>query len=596
MSDAENRGQATGPEEKVTDSTLQNVASLSQTAGAHLSGIEESAHRELGAGEKLGKYGIQKKLGQGGMGAVYLAFDPMIEREVAIKVLPPQIAEKPTALARFFSEARATGKLNHPNVVAIYDIAQQGNIYYIVMELVRGGSGAEFIANRQTFDWRQATQVAADACTGLAAAHAVGLVHRDIKPENIMLSTEGTAKVVDFGLSKIVDVANEGQLGLTNAGRIMGTPQYMSPEQFKGQHVDARSDVYGMGATLFTLLTGQRPYQDAGNLVHLMMAHLQTPPPDPTDVDPEIPVALKRIIAKAMAKDPDQRYRDAGDFAAALHSILADSSDCRQLGAAQLNRPLKTVVAVEPSRMQAMMLRDALLKAGASEVAVCSSKADAYARCESDPPELLITAMQLSDGKGVELIRQLREDLDLHDSLLVLNSSDSDIERLLETVQTGPLAVVSKKTKPDDLLRAIHGSTFLDVGSMAPGKELDPSTLQYGFACDSAKIPDSIASLIRQGNLLDVQIATYDELAAGNASFDKMDLVLALRTAGDAVADTRLYTDLLSRVKSEATRLLAAVQVDGRRLTLRAVQRRGFTAVARCELDVDRIRRLVQLC
>jgi serine/threonine protein kinase len=543
----------------------------------------------------LGKYEIRNKLGEGGMGAVYLAFDPMIEREVAIKVLPPHVASKPKALDRFLSEARATGKLSHPNVVAIYDIANEENVSYIVMELVRGGSGSEFIQSRSVIDWRQACEIAADACDGLAAAHAAGLVHRDIKPDNLMLTNEGVVKVVDFGLSKLVDAAKETQLGLTSAGQILGTPSYMSPEQFQGQSVDARSDVYSMGGTLYSLLTGQAPYSEASNMIQLMTSHLQKPPPDPVAVNSEVPASCRRIVEKAMAKKPEQRYRDAGELAAALREVLSGASDSEQVLIPQVYRPLESVVVVEPSKMQAMMLEKALKNAGASVVAICTSAGAAERECASKPPDLLITAMQLTDAKGIDLLRRLREDRQQGDTVLVLNSSDSNIGQLAEVGQSGPLAVVSKKTKADELLRALHACTFLDIPNLSATKELDPTTLRLGFVCDAARIPDPIAALVRQANLLDVQVTTFDELAAGKGLSGTIDLVIALRTAGDATKDNWLYTDLLSRVKLEA-KALAAVQVDGERLTLRAVQRGDFTAVSRCQLDEARMLRVVQLC
>ena len=360
----------------------------------------------LQSGDRLGKYEIRKKLGQGGMGTVYLAFDPMIEREVAIKVLPPHVASQPQALDRFLSEARATGRLNHSNVVAIYDIAQEEDVYYIVMELVRGGSAAEFVASRRKIDWRRACEIAAGASEGLAAAHAAGLIHRDIKPDNLMLTDEGVVKVVDFGLAKLVDIANQSKLGLTAAGQMLGTPHYMSPEQFQGNRVDAQSDVYNMGATLYTLLTGQPPFADASNVVTLMRAHLLQPPPDPTERNQELPSACRDIVQKAMAKEPDQRFRDAGGLAAALREMLARATGSERADVAHTYRALKSAVVVEPSKMQAMMFEKALQNAGATSITICGAAADAQRLCQSETPDLLITAMQLPDAKGSELIRQ----------------------------------------------------------------------------------------------------------------------------------------------------------------------------------------------
>ncbi len=595
MSDAENRGKAIDPVANPKNSTLNDVL-FSQTVDSNAPQAEVSpTQHSLEAGDKLGKYEIRKKLGQGGMGAVYLAFDPMIEREVAIKVLPPQVASQPQALDRFLSEARATGRLNHPNVVAIHDIATESDIYYIVMELVRGGSAAEFIANRDAIDWREACNIAADACDGLAAAHAAGLVHRDIKPENLMLTDEGVVKVVDFGLSKLVDVANETRLGLTNAGQILGTPLYMSPEQFQSERVDSKSDVYGMGGTFYSLLTGQPPFADATNVISLMTSHLRSPPPDPAKLNSEIPAACGRIIEKAMAKEPDQRYRDAGGLASAIREILSDSRDSDATGVTETYRPLQTVVIVEPSKMQAMMLENGLKSAGVSTAAVYGSVAEARQACECDPPDLLITAMQLADGKGIDLIRGLRDNRKLRDTVLVLNSSDLELEQIVEVVQRGPLAVIQKKTKPGDLLEAVHGCTFLNAAASTAQAAIDPTSLRFGIVSDASRLPDPIAALIRRASLLDVQVKTFDELAAGKDFVGTMDFVMGLRDAGEAANDGWLYTNLLSRMKLDA-KVLAAVQVDGQQVTLRAIRRSGFAAVSRCPLDDDRLMRVVQLC
>ena len=236
----------------------------------------EPAAPTLRAGSKLGKYEIRRLLGRGAMGAVYLAFDPMIEREVAIKVLPPEVASRPTALTRFLTEARSTGKIGHPNAVSIFDISEHNGQYYIVMELLTGGSVADR-AKDGALPWKEACRITAEAAEGLAAAHVAGLVHRDIKPENLMMTQDGVVKVVDFGLSKLVDAANDTLNTVTKAGTILGTPQYMSPEQFESSTVGPRSDIYSLGGTLFRLLTGRLPYQDAAGVLQVMLAHSNKP-------------------------------------------------------------------------------------------------------------------------------------------------------------------------------------------------------------------------------------------------------------------------------------------------------------------------------
>ncbi len=277
-----------------------------------------SVEAPIAIGDKIGKYEIRLKLGSGGMGAVYLAFDPMIEREVALKVLSPELSRSPTALQRFLGEARAIGRLNHSHIVSIYEIDQWEGHYFLVMEFLGGGSIADEVQKRQFLSWQDACRFTAQAAHGLFAAHEAGLIHRDIKPENLMLSKDRTVKVVDFGLAKLIDSVHSSQSAVTRVGQIMGTPQYMSPEQFESSNVDSRTDVYSLGATFFRLLTGRFPFQDSTTIMQVMTSHLTKPPPAPTDYLPEVPVGCNRIVARAMAKQPGDRYQRMDEFAADL--------------------------------------------------------------------------------------------------------------------------------------------------------------------------------------------------------------------------------------------------------------------------------------
>jgi urea transport system substrate-binding protein len=256
------------------------------------------------------------------MGVVYLAHDLTIERDVAIKMLPAQLSADETALARFLSEAKAAGKLAHPNAVGIFEVDQEGDLYYLVMEYVGGGTIAQEL-EAGALSVLRATQVVADACRGLSAAHAVGLVHRDIKPANLLRAASGTVKVADFGLAKQTIGA---ALHLTQEGSVAGTPYFMSPEQCEARPVDARSDIYSLGATYYTLLTGVNPYEDAGTMVRVMYAHCAGPTLDPRKTNPAIPEACSRIIARAMAKQPEDRYQTADEMLADLNAVIATLS------------------------------------------------------------------------------------------------------------------------------------------------------------------------------------------------------------------------------------------------------------------------------
>lgn len=282
---------------------------------------------EIRSGEKLDKFEIIRQLGKGGMGAVYLARDPTLDRQVAIKVLSAKFSRDESALKRFLAEARAAGRLSHPNVVGVYEVVQRASgEYFIVMEYVANGSVAERTNARTPSDPAWAATVVLAAAQGLAAAHHIGLTHRDIKPANLMIGENEVIKVADFGLARSQQVEDSR---LTQDGQILGTPYFMSPEQCVGREVDARSDLYSLGATFYTLLAGSSPFEDTGSMMEVIVAHVNRPTPNLRTIRPGTPGVCVRIIERAMAKQPEDRYQTAeemiGDLEAAL-VILKDTS------------------------------------------------------------------------------------------------------------------------------------------------------------------------------------------------------------------------------------------------------------------------------
>lgn len=286
----------------------------------HPSHQSDSSHW---VGKSLGKYQITRVLGRGGMGVVLQAHDPVIGRDVAIKVLADHLAADSTALGRFLIEAKTAGQLNHPNVAAIHDVGQEGNTRFLVMELVPGGSLAGRLEEQGSLSLLEATRAVVDACRGIGAAHAASLIHRDVKPANFLLTADGTTKVTDFGLAKVQSTQSQQ---MTHVGTVMGTPYFMSPEQCQGGPIDARSDIYSLGASYFCLLTGQNPYQDSGSVPQVMYAHCHGDVPDPRALDASIPPACSRIIARAMAKSPDDRYQTVKQMQADLEMVMASLS------------------------------------------------------------------------------------------------------------------------------------------------------------------------------------------------------------------------------------------------------------------------------
>lgn len=275
----------------------------------------------MAAGEKqLGKYLLKSQLGQGGMGVVYLATDLRLKRDVALKILPRQMASNADAVERFFQEARVVARLNHPNVVVVHDADQERGYCYLVMELLTGGT-AQDLLSQGPLSWSDATAVIMQACRGLAAAQEAGLIHRDIKPSNIMCAADGAVKLTDFGLAKITDDVT-GANPLTKSNTILGTPQYMSPEQCRGEPLDVRSDVYSLGATYYALLVGQPPYTDTQPL-QVMFSHCSKPTPDPRSLRGDIPANCAEIVLRAMAKNRTARYATAREMLTALNQVLA---------------------------------------------------------------------------------------------------------------------------------------------------------------------------------------------------------------------------------------------------------------------------------
>ncbi|GAC1446218.1 MAG: hypothetical protein NVSMB56_02850 [Pyrinomonadaceae bacterium] len=265
-------------------------------------------------GNIVGNYRILKKLGEGGMGAVYQGIDMMLEREVAIKVLRTELASQPQVVERFRSEAVTLAKLNHPNIATLYSFFRQGDDFFMVLEFVRGETLDGILTLRGVMGCERAIPLFCQVLDGIDHAHRYGIIHRDIKPANMMLTEEGTLKVLDFGIARILGTAR-----MTKAGHLIGTIEYMSPEQVKGQDTDARSDIYSLGMLLYELLTGRVPFQ-IENEFELMKAQVEQMPPLPRQLNPEIPETVEAAIMHAIAKNPDERFQTAGEFRQTLLS------------------------------------------------------------------------------------------------------------------------------------------------------------------------------------------------------------------------------------------------------------------------------------
>jgi hypothetical protein len=270
-------------------------------------------------GRKLGKYTLEGSLGEGGMAAVYRSHHPQFNRPVAIKILPPTIGQDPSFRARFEREGRTIAAMNHPSIIRIYDIDEADGLFYMVMDLLPGGT-LESRLREGGLDRKWSSDVIVKMAEALEYAHSRGVIHRDIKPSNILLDAEGQPVLADFGIARLVQ--GEGDANLTAAGMVMGTPAYMAPEQLSGDQPDARSDVYALGVVLYQLLSGRAPF--TGDTMAIVTAHLTKQPQALRELVHDLPPALDAVVLQALAKQPDHRFKSAGVFAQALRSAAAD--------------------------------------------------------------------------------------------------------------------------------------------------------------------------------------------------------------------------------------------------------------------------------
>ena len=268
----------------------------------------------------LGRYEIVAELGKGAMGVVYRANDPMLNRILAIKTINTEEAGHEGMAeyeARFYTEAKAAGGLNHPNIIIIYDIGKSGHLVYMAMEYIEGKELREMLADGKALAVAQSVDIAAQVGEGLAYAHQHQVVHRDIKPANIMITPEGRAKIADFGIARMRSSETRTQTGV-----ILGSPKYISPEQVVGKRADHRSDIFSLGVILYECLTGSTPFNGEG-LSALMYQITNHDPAPPSASNPQVPVMLDYIIAKVLAKAPEARYQSAADFANDLRECKA---------------------------------------------------------------------------------------------------------------------------------------------------------------------------------------------------------------------------------------------------------------------------------
>jgi hypothetical protein len=270
-------------------------------------------------GKQLGSYQVVEPLGEGGMAAVYKAYQPAMDRYVALKILPRHFAKDPQFSGRFQQEARILARLQHPHILPVFDFGQVDDYAYIVMPFIESGTLTHLMRG-QPLPWDQIRRIVSQVGDALDYAHTRGLIHRDVKPSNVLIDERSNCLLMDFGLAKLI----EGSIHLTHTGAIMGTPAYMSPEQGLGQKLAARSDIYSLGVILYELATGRVPYQ-AETPMAVVIKHIHDPLPPPRTFNAALPDTLERVILKSLAKNPEDRFATAGEMVKALQAAIPEA-------------------------------------------------------------------------------------------------------------------------------------------------------------------------------------------------------------------------------------------------------------------------------
>ncbi len=422
---------------------------------------------EFRPGDLIASYRVIRKIGRGGCGTVYLAETEAGARRVAIKVLHPALAGSPRQVTRFVQEARAVQQIRHPNIVDIYESGYLDDSRpYLVMDWIEGESLAVTLKKRGRLSPREALALMKPICAALHGVHQAKIVHRDIKASNVMLAgdpEDADVKLLDFGVAKLLD-AEEGDSVKTSIGRMVGTPNSMAPEQILGQSVDARTDVYALGALLFRVLTGRHafPSHDAQIIVHM---HLQAPPPRPSELAP-IPMALDEVVQRAMAKDPAHRYADTQAFLHALEQAIEAAANTAESSATALaiyvdgrirgeNREIDDFLFID--LMDMLDIAGQFFRENGFQIILETSQAVLGAMAMSDDDGLRDRVIAMARRLESELAQRPEPDDRLHINLCVHQDQ----------------ALVGSRGDSSGRDWQIVGGAIVDVGSWAPTDDID---------------------------------------------------------------------------------------------------------------------------
>jgi serine/threonine-protein kinase len=489
------------------------------------------------------RYRLEEKIGSGGMSTVYRAFDPMLERWVAIKLMHRDISSDPDQLERFRREARAVAQLNHPHVVTVIDAGEDEGAPYIVFEFVEGETLKERIKRLGRLPVAEAVAYAIEIGRALECAHQNRLVHRDVKPQNVLIDPDGRAKVTDFGIARSLEAH-----GLTATGRVLGTTDYVSPEQALGHDVTEQSDIYSLGVALFEMLTGEPPFR-AETQVGVAMKHVKDPLPDVQRLRPEISAALAAVVERSTAKDTTQRYPSIAAMVHDLEEVLGIEAARAGEATGEATTVLRTlsddtadfapVRLRHPKRMLALTL---LIVAGVAVAVVYL-----VSRTGEGPPAAPLAADPPPGLERVKLARDAAHDYDPE-------GGDG------ESPEAAPLVVdghSQTRWDTETYEAGLEGAgksgvgIYVDAGKPVPGRELDLVTSTPGFEATvfaSNTVPESIDGWRKVSTTADVDEKQAFQLDLGQGQEFQNYLVWITRLPPDGKAE--IQTIALSREKS----------------------------------------------
>jgi tRNA A-37 threonylcarbamoyl transferase component Bud32 len=475
------------------------------------------------------RYRLESKLGSGGMSTVYLARDETLERWVAVKIMHREISEDEAQLERFRREARAVARLSHPNVVAVIDAGEDGGHPYIVFEYVEGETLKQRIERLGRLPLDEAAAYAIEIGRGLATAHACNLVHRDVKPQNVLIDPEGRAKVTDFGIVRSLESD-----GLTATGRVLGTTDYVSPEQAMGHPVDSRSDIYSLGVVLYEMLVGRPPFS-AETLVGVAMKHVNEQMPDVQIRRPETSAALAAVVERATEKDPRKRYADMGEMLGDLENALevevarAGGSGTGEATAVLRSVPERRRRVLTPRRVS---LAGVLLVLGAAAAALAVAALTGEEGPSREPSESGNEPVELSDP----------QDFDPFGT----GAAGEHPDEVEYTIDGNPTTVWSTETYAAGILNKPGVGIYFDAGEPVEAAEIQVRTEEGGWDAEIYAADDASRALDGWGEpIATVRAASSTETIPLNPSSpDRYYLLWFTGLPGSgsvAVTDVRLF-------------------------------------------------------